>query len=147
MKHRHLKIGFFSAAVLAAFWLAWDFSRIPGNIAVVRGREFRVELAETEKERSLGLGERDSLCESCAMLFVFPEKRKHSFWMKGMRFPLDILWFEGASGKIVHIEKNIPPDSEEVFAPSEEADRVLEINGGLIERFGIQVGDEIRFLQ
>jgi len=65
--------------------------------------------------------------------------------MKGMRFPLDILWIDSADGRIVHLEKNIPADSKAVFTPDAPADRVLELNGGSAERYGIQTGERVDF--
>ena len=40
-----------------------------------------------------------------AMLFRFSQAEKYSFWMKDMRFPLDIIWIKNR--EVVHIEKNI----------------------------------------
>lgn len=110
---------------------------------LVRGQQFKAEIADTPQKMTLGLGERDALCEQCGMLFVFPEKETPSFWMKGMRFSLDIIWFDSEDGQIVHIEKSIPADSKEIYASPEKADRVLEINAGMAEKHGIKVGDTV----
>jgi uncharacterized membrane protein (UPF0127 family) len=120
------------------FWLGNQKS------ATINGQKFQLEIADNDEARSLGLGERDSLCETCAMLFVFPQEAQYSFWMKGMRFSLDIIWFKNKDGKIVKIEKNIPADSRETFSPSENADRVLEVNGGWADRLDLKVGDIIQ---
>ena len=60
-----------------------------------------------------------------------------------MLFALDIIWI--ASGKIVHIEKNIKPDLVGTLFPLEKADMVLEINAGKSDEFDIEVGDSILF--
>jgi len=110
----------------------------------IRGQQFKTEIVDTPKKMASGLGERDILCQECAMLFVFSEKATYPFWMKGMRFPLDIIWFDSMDGRIAHIEKNIPADSRGVFASPEKVDRVLEINAGLTDKYEIKVGDKIQ---
>ena len=52
-----------------------------------------------------GLAVKNQLKENEAMLFVFEKPGKHSFWMKDMKFPIDIIWLD-STGKIVHIEEN-----------------------------------------
>lgn len=109
---------------------------------VIAGKTYSLEIADTPEKQRKGLGGRDGLCQTCAMLFVFPDKGEHSFWMKDMRFPLDIVWFTG--DKMVHIEKNIPPVSREIFTPPLPTDNVLEFNAGEAE--GFEAGDDVQFL-
>jgi uncharacterized membrane protein (UPF0127 family) len=42
------------------------------------------------------------------MLFVFEDSAKYSFWMKDMKFLIDIIWLDN-DGKVVHIEQNLQP--------------------------------------
>lgn len=119
-----------------------DVPRAKGNVVSIAGKEYALEIADTDSERSLGLGERDSLCSSCAMLFVFDRPGEYAFWMKGMRFPLDIVWL--LDGEVVHIERNIGADSVGLYRPSRPADRVLEFNAGITE--GLSVGDRVESL-
>ena len=55
-----------------------------------------------------GLAVKNQLKENEAMLLVFEESAKHSFWMKDMKFPIDILWLD-SDGKVVNIEHNLQP--------------------------------------
>jgi uncharacterized membrane protein (UPF0127 family) len=105
---------------------------------------FSVEVADTGEKWEQGLGARDALCDSCGMFFIFDHPDTYGFWMKGMRFPLDILWIK--SGKIVHIERNVDfHDQQRVYQPGASADRVLEVNAGTCEKLGIRAGDEVLF--
>lgn len=99
------------------------------------------EIVSSRKSLEKGLGGRNALCSSCGMLFEFQRAGKYAFWMKNMKFPLDIIWI--FQGKIVHIEKNIQPDFVGTLAPLEEADEVLEINAGNVDGLGIKIGDTI----
>lgn len=110
--------------------------------AEIGGQKFTLELAQTPTERQKGLGGRKNLCPNCTMLFVFPEKGSYSFWMKDMNFDLDILWI--SDGKIVYIYKNISHESKEILTPPTLADKVLEINAGLSDKYNFQVGDDVK---
>jgi uncharacterized membrane protein (UPF0127 family) len=107
-----------------------------------------VELANTPGEQALGLGERDYLPENGGMLFSYAKKTPVAFWMKGMRFPLDIIWIEG--GRVTQITANIPPepgepdDSLALYTPNDPVEAVLEVNAGFAERNNIKVGDSVQ---
>ena len=76
------------------------------------------------------------------MLFVFDRPGEYAFWMKGMRFPIDIVWLSGH--EVVHIERQIQADSLSIYAPAQPADRVLEFNAGAMD--GLSVGDKVESL-
>ncbi len=121
---------------------------IGGNdTAVIREQTFKLEVADDEKERAKGLSERDSLDRNRGMLFIFEQKGKYGFWMRNVKFPLDLIYI--SDNKIVQIFKNAEPKSEDenipVFTPDSEANFVLEINGGLSDEYGFEVGDEVVF--
>ena len=72
------------------------------------------------------------------MLFVFDTPGLYGFWMKGMRFPLDILWIHDS--RVVHKESNVSEKRADVMKPAVEAEMVLEVNPNP----KIQVGDEVQ---
>src|SRR5438094_9545272 len=54
-----------------------------------------VEVARTDAEREKGLGGHAPLGQYDGMLFIFDQPAPYAFWMKGMTFPLDMLWIDG----------------------------------------------------
>ncbi len=102
---------------------------------------FELEVAQTPEEHLRGLGKREEICSQCGMLFLFEKPEKQAFWMKDMRFPIDIVWLSG--DKVVYIERAIPADSPHIFSPPEPADRVLEFNAGATA--GLKTGERIEF--
>lgn len=112
-----------------------------GATVEIDGHKFQSEIVETNETRTRGLGGRDNLCLNCAMLFIFPAKGDYGFWMKDMRFDLDIIWI--ADGKIVYIARNFSHESLDTINPKIPADRVLEINSRLSDQYGFKIGDEI----
>lgn len=112
--------------------------------AYLRGRAYRIEVADTVAKRELGLGERDSLAADAGMYFPFDSAQRWVFWMKGMRFPIDIIWIR--DGKIVEIEHSVPPPTTfplDTYGPAEPADAVLEINAGQAKEIGLEAGDMV----
>ena len=106
----------------------------------VGNTEFKLLVADERAELTKGLGGRDSLGEDEAMLFMFPSEGLHGIWMKDMRFPIDIVWFD-EDWKIIDVRTNVSPDTyPEVFYPKSPSRYVLEFNAGTIERYGISVG-------
>lgn len=107
----------------------------------VKGQAIYAEVVSTEEKRALGLGGRSNLCSSCGMFFEFQAAGKYAFWMKGMRFPLDIVWLR--NGEVVYVEKNIKPSFAGMLNPNKDADVVLEFNAGSVAKLGIEVGDKL----
>lgn len=79
------------------------------------------------------------------MLFLYGKPDSYHFWMKGMAFPLDIVFIRDST--IVSIARNVPPPNGDGdlprYASDEPADKVLEINAGLCDKYGIQEGDRV----
>ncbi len=103
---------------------------------------FDAEVAQTSAQRRQGLMNRQDLCGTCGMLFVFPQSGIHAFWMKSTPLPLDIIWIN--NGQIVDIVRNTEPYSEKYIIPEKDAQQVLEILSGSVQRFDIKVGDSVR---
>ena len=113
---------------------------------------FPVELAADPESRIRGLSGRDSMHSGTGMLFVFENAERFRFWMKEMRFSLDIVWI-GSNCKVVDVSENVPfPDPSTPFedllrySPESRAKYVLEINGGEAAALGLGVGDQVKFL-
>jgi len=105
---------------------------------------FEVEVAATPKEREKGLMQRSFMDQDEGMFFVFDREGRYSFWMKNTLISLDIIWIN-SDNKIVFIEKNAQPCHGLTclsIAPDQTAKYVLEINGGLSDKFGFKIGDE-----
>ena len=111
------------------------------------GDEIPVEVADTLKKRSLGLGKRTSLKKGWGMLFVFEERKPHRFWMKDMHFPLDIIWLD--NHRIVHIINNAKPtnskDNNEVMTSPVPVNFVLEIAAGSAAKLQLKTGQRMKF--
>ena len=105
-----------------------------------------VEVADEFDEWVQGLSDRPSLPANTGLLFLFPGKQVHSFWMKNMHFPLDIIWIDG--DRVVNISKDLPPEGEtpdNTYSSVYPVNNVLEVNAGWVEAHGVGVGDKVKY--
>jgi uncharacterized protein len=102
---------------------------------------FVVEVVDTQAEREKGLMYRESLDRKAGMLFIFEEEGNYPFWMKNTLIPLDIIWI-GSDGIVVDIKTAVPCESDPCPITGHEgaALYVLEINAGLANELGIEIG-------
>lgn len=132
-------------------------SSSPTLLRTPSGAEITLLVATTDEERARGLGGRPSLEENEGMLFVFSEPGSYGFWMKGMEFPLDIIWLEERIGTdkerkgtnkelvVVHMRENVATSTyPELFTPTEKASHVLELNAGKAQKEAIHTGSELK---
>jgi uncharacterized membrane protein (UPF0127 family) len=101
---------------------------------------FTVDIADDPQERAQGLQGVESMPTLQGMLFVYDAPGPASFWMENTLIPLDML-FAGADGTITAIHENARPLDRTPIPGGDAVQYVLEINGGLARRLGIEVGD------
>lgn len=112
-----------------------------------QGINLQVEVVNTPASTAQGLSGRDEIGQD-GMLFVFPERSMRNFWMKEMKFNLDIVWIDG--NEVVKISKDVlkpDPDTAEenlqLISSGQPTDKVLELDSGDVDRLNIQVGNVV----
>jgi uncharacterized protein len=135
------------AVVLAALALAGCGSaRSDGRPTVsvgVSGATVQAEVAADAKARARGLSGRRGLAEDRGMLFVYPDHSARTYWMKGMQFPIDIIWID--RGRVQGVEHSVPVPrgSLPLYSSDGPADHVLEVPAGWTRRHGTKRGDRV----
>ncbi len=108
---------------------------------------FSVELARTQAEQESGLMNRAHMEERHGMLFIFPQRSRYDFRMKDTLIPLDMIWID--EDRTVVRTLNAQPCTADpcmIYSPGVDAKYVLEINSGMVAKYGIQEGAKIRFV-
>ena len=122
-----------------------DFTR-DGELSIFKNdsliQTIEVEFAKNDEERALGLMYRSSMDEHQGMWYIFPEEAPRSVYMRNTEIPLDIIYLD-KDNKVVSIAKNARPYDETSLPSEKPAMYVLEINGGLSDKWGIEKGDRM----
>lgn len=132
-----------AVALAAAIGLSWFQAKFPSGYVRI-GDDLRVDVtvAATQATREKGLSGREGLGPEEGMYFVFDRPDTYAFWMKDMRFPIDILWIR--DGAIADITTDVPvpvPGQElPVYFPKIPVDRVLEVRAGYAKEHGLRIG-------
>jgi len=150
-------LAFSILAVLVLLWLgACALTSSPSTEQAPKGpfvvlhtkkgnKIIEVEIADTPAEREVGLMRRKFLAKDAGMVFVFDDADTRNFWMKNTLIPLDMIFF-GADYKVLNVAKMVLPckaDPCEVYSSMGPAKYVLEVNGGLSDEIGLDVGDKV----
>lgn len=142
--------------VLAAAWLApahaqmgpiEDLDKFPsGKLEIADGKKvkhvFDVWLADNPRRQAQGFMFVRSIPPARGMLFVHPEPRVLSMWMKNCYISLDMVFID-EHARIVTIAENTTPFSEKTVSSVKPAIAVLEIAGGESKRLGLHAGQRV----
>lgn len=99
-------------------------------------------LADTPKQHAQGLMFIDHMDEFEGMLFRYDRDATMIMWMKNTHISLDMLFIR-SDGEIAHIARRTRPMSTERIPSSQPVRFVLELNGGMTDRWSIEPGDRL----
>jgi len=133
---------------------------LPQKEIKINDSVFSVEIASTTIEQSRGLSGRNELSQNSGMLFLFNYSGVQSFWMKDMKFTIDIIWIGNNpsssedsdwSGKVLGFVENAPiqPNAQlwqlNIYNSPDGVSSVLEVDAGTVKRDNIKVGDVVNY--
>jgi uncharacterized membrane protein (UPF0127 family) len=120
--------------------------RIP---LLIGRRRLNVAIADTDAARAQGLSGQPRLQDDQGMLFDFhgTSITTPGFWMKNMKFNLDLIWIK--DNEVIGITTNVPAPRNPgeplpSYYPPSQVDMVLEVNAGWSDSHGIVEGEKIR---
>jgi len=119
-------------------------------VAEINNQVIVASVAKTPLERQEGLAGKSSLTADEGMLFFFEKPDFYGFWMRGVKFPIDIVWILG--NRIAGVVPNVLPPEEAssnalpIYYPLVRVNKVLELQAGRAARLRAHIGDlvEIR---
>lgn len=112
--------------------------------------DVRVEIADTEEAREVGLMCRESLDPDAGMLFVFEDLTRAPFWMKNTLIPLSIAFLTDRWQVVALMDMRVAPDPanpppDDVWAPARPYRYALEVNQGFFKAHGLDERAQVRF--
>jgi len=111
------------------------------------GLQFEVDVAETEKQRRVGLMYTSLLATNRGMLFIFEQEQIQKVWMKNTLIALDVV-FISENDQVVSIIQGMTPCMKEpceIYSSDSKARYMLELNAGIVKGKGIKVGKKVIF--
>lgn len=106
----------------------------------LNGKTLNLEIARTPAAIVQGLSGRKAMAKDEGMLFVMPNVENQNFWMKDMKFALDIVFLR--EGRVVDIATLQRPSLTDIPSHQSvtEADMVLELNEGMVKEYKLEIG-------
>ncbi|MCI5065935.1 DUF192 domain-containing protein [bacterium] len=105
---------------------------------------FFLEIANTPSQRSKGLMYRKHLAPDRGMLFIFPEEKQQSFWMKNTFISLDMI-FVSPDQQVVGIVHSAPPLTEDRQTVPAKSTHVIELPAGTAKTHQITKNTRVKF--
>lgn len=136
--------------IVAAFFTLQILRPKQTATATINNRVFKLLVARTEEEKQIGLSKFDSLPKDKAILFIFEKADFYHFWMRDMKFPIDIIFINDDKIVTIHQDLKSPKSQDEnipTYTSDEPADKVLEINAGLSKKYNFKKGDKVKVSQ
>ena len=136
--------------LLGAAYMAWMIFENPKREVIAKGlwlgsSVVNIEIASSRVELGRGLSGRDYLAPKNGMLFVYKKQEVPGFWMRDMKFPLDLIWISEQE-KVVGVTPDVKPDSyPQSYGPPEPIKYVLEVNAGFAKANNISEGTAVHF--
>lgn len=111
------------------------------------GQPLWAEKADTIPAREKGLSNRECIGKDQAMLFIFDadDTSDHCFWMKDMRFPIDMYWLDNDK-RVVFSATDVQPSSyPNKYCPNMQTRYVIEMHGGVGKELLLDYNDIVPF--
>jgi uncharacterized membrane protein (UPF0127 family) len=145
-KNRRIYILFITPVVLVLFLFGiWLNNYKPSDNLLLGSHKYSLIIAKTPASQEKGLGDRNSLPQNQGMLFAYQGQALYCFWMKDMRFSLDMIWVN-SDKKVVYIKQDVSPNSyPKAFCSPNLAEYVIELNAGQVQAAGIYTGEHLNF--
>ncbi len=122
----------------------------PTAPAEIGQNEYRLYVVNSFEDMQKGLARFDRIERNQGMLFIFETPGRYSFFMKDMKFDIDIIFLNETS-QVISIFQNVKKDSYrgpfdyEAYKPDSPAKFVIELNAGEVLQNKLKIGDKVNF--
>jgi uncharacterized membrane protein (UPF0127 family) len=121
-----------------------------GTLVISNGDSLtlQVQLALTQASQAQGLMGVEEIPEDYGMVFLWSEPGVHAFYMKDTLIPLDIAFWD-TGGRIIDIQTMEPCRQANcpIYTPSGQHIGAVEVQSGLFELKGVEVGDRVELTE
>lgn len=115
--------------------------QLPSTMLGASFYNIKAEVAQTERQREIGLMYRTAMGPNEGMIFVFERPGQQCFWMKNTLIPLAVAFLDD-EGNVVNTDE-MKAETEDPHCSSKPVRFVLEMNKGWFSKRGIKDGSKI----
>lgn len=114
------------------------------------GATIHIEGLRDPMDMARGAMFRDSLPPDRGLLYEYAQIGNYRFWMYQTKIPIDTVWMD-RSRTVVEVVANLPPCPSKsarecpLYGGHERAMFVLQLAGGMAEKYSIRVGSVLNF--
>jgi len=109
---------------------------------LIKDKEFRVAISDTEESRKKGLSGQSKLGKNKGMLFVFEKPSLVKMVMTDMNFDLDFIFLD-ENWKIKQLG-SLNKNNENGIITNSSISMILEVNKGIINELKLKIGDTLK---
>lgn len=132
---------------MRGFIFLFIFSLLAAKQIQINNQILEVEIRDTPSGWAKGLMGRKELPDGKGMLFIYPEARILSFWMKNTLIPLSIAFFDDHKTVINVLDMDVPQGNTLIrYQSHAPAAYALEVPQGWFEKHDIDRGAKFSFL-
>ena len=114
----------------------------------IGGKRLRADVADSMRKRAKGLSGRERLGTGRCMLFIFPRSGSYPIWMRGMKFPIDVLWLDEKK-RVTDLRSNLKPATSildfKTYSHNGVAKYAIELPAGFAKRNKVKPGTKAEF--
>jgi uncharacterized membrane protein (UPF0127 family) len=110
---------------------------------VINGQTIKAEIPNDPAAQEKGLSGRPCILADQGMLFIFAKEGHYPFWMKGMKFPIDVVWIT-AQKRVAAIEIDFKPSTyPEQRINQIPAQYALELKANRSKQLNMKIGTPV----
>lgn len=114
----------------------------------IGSQKIDAEVVSSPADQTKGLSGRPCIGPNQGMLFVYNQAGYYAFWMKDMKFAIDIIWIS-SDHKTAGVERSVQPSSypgsKFINDRHHPAQYVLELKENRSSSLGITLGTPVKF--
>jgi uncharacterized membrane protein (UPF0127 family) len=112
---------------------------------IINGQKINVEIPKNSDEFEKGLAGRPCILPNQGMFFAFKKDGQYPFWMKGMKFPIDIVWITSTHRVAAQEINESPKTYPDKFVNKIPAQYVLELKANRSKELRMEIGSTVQF--
>lgn len=110
-------------------------------------RRLKAYISDTTAKRAKGLSGWKKLSKNECMLFIFRSPASYPMWMRGMKFPIDIVWLDEKK-RVIDLKTDLEPAGLfdfKTYPNKGQAKYSIEFPAGFVRKNRVKANTTVKF--